>query len=303
MDLQKDHIAHSSAVFAGALRDAINLRDVTLTWLHEQLTGRGNRVSAATLSYWRSGARRPEGPQSMAALTDIEDILGLSPGALTGLLRSSNRTGPLGPSRFPIGQDGVERAVREVYAALGAVYPDTTREVTTHSVTDVGSDGSVVQSVMRSIVQSTTGTVTGIPFLELTPGVRTPAPFIDAVAGGCITARSSHPNGEAHGALFELEAPLTAPGTAVVEWSMTYPPDYPPMKETGHAVSRQCRELLVWTRFHPDALPDWCEERMETPAGVTITPLSLDGRTSIHQVRRAFGPGLIELRWGYGPRE
>ena len=50
-------------------------------------------------------------------------------------------------------------------------------------------------------------------------------------------------------------------------------------------------------------LPDWIEEKVETPGKVLLTPLTLDGRTSIHQVRRAFGPGAVELRWGYGERE
>ena len=287
--------------FAGAFRDAINAKDVTLTKLERQLKSRGTKVSLATLSYWRSGARRPEGPQSLAALADIEELLDLDAGALTALLRS-HRTGPLGPNRFPLDEQEVERAVKEAFAALGAAYPDTSRELTTHSVTDVDADGNVAFCMTRSIVQSTTGTVVSIPFLEMTPGVRTPAPIISAAAGGRIAARYSHPNGEVHGVLFELDVPLTAPDTAVVEWSVEYPPGYPAMRETGHALARQCRELLVWTRFHPDALPDWCEERVETPSGSTIVPASLGGGTSVHQVRRAFGPGVLELRWGYGER-
>jgi hypothetical protein len=42
---------------------------------------------------------------------------------------------------------------------------------------------------------------------------------------------------------------------------------------------------------------------VETPAGATVTPISLTRGTSVHQVRRAFGPGTLELLWGYGPRE
>lgn len=288
--------------FAGALRDAINARPVTLSWLQRQLKARGNRVSMATLSYWRSGARRPEGPQSLAALADIEELLGLDDKALTRLLRP-NRTGPLGPNQFPIDQLELERAVMDVYAAMGTPYPDTSREVTTHSVTDVDAQGEVSFCSTRSIVQSTVGTITAIPFLEITPGVRTAAPAIEAVSGGRIAARYSHPDGEVHGALFELDAPLAAPDTAMVEWSVAYPSGVPSSRDTGHAVARQCRELLVWTRFHPDAVPDWCEEMVETPSGLTVTPLPPIRGTSVHQVRRAFGPGALQLRWGYGPRD
>jgi hypothetical protein len=210
-------------VFAASFRDAINARGLTLARLHEQLRARGNSVSMATLSYWRSGARRPEGAQSMAALTDIEQLLHLEPGSLTALLGTTNRTGPLGPNLFPLDEHELEEAVKDAFAALGAEYPDTSRELTTHSVTDVDAAGNVAYSITRSIVQSTVGTVSSIPFLEMTPGISTPAPFIDAVAGGRISARYSHPNGEVHGVLFELDVPLTAPSTAMVEWSVAYP--------------------------------------------------------------------------------
>ncbi|MFJ2544208.1 hypothetical protein [Microbacterium sp. NPDC087589] len=286
-------------VFAASFRDAINARGLTLARLHQQLRARGNSVSMATLSYWRSGARRPEGAQSMAALAEIEHLLHLEPGTLTDLLGTTNRTGPLGPNLFPLDEQELEEAVKEAFAALGAEYPDTSRELTTHSVTDVDAAGNVSYSITRSIVQSTVGTVASIPFLEMTPGISTPAPMIEAVSGGHIAARYSHPNGEVHGVLFELEVPLTAPSTAMVEWSVAYPPDYPPQRETGHAVARQTRELLVWTRFHPDALPDRIEERLETPDGAKTAPLSLEGRTSVHQVRRAFGPGLLGIAWSY----
>lgn len=303
MSDEYDERRSGSDTFAGALRDAVNARDVTLSWLQQQLSARGNRVSMATLSYWRSGARRPEGAQSLAALIDIEELLGLEVGALRRHLGSTNRTGPLGPNRFPIDEEELERAVIHAFRSLGATYPDTSRELTTHSVTDVGPDGNVTRSITRSIVQSTVGTITAIPFLEITPGVRTPAPFLDAVSGGRAAAHYSHPDGEVHGMLFELDVPLTAPDTAMVEWSVAYPQDYPPTHDTGHALAQKCRELLVWTRFHPDALPDWCEEVVETPDGVTVTPVSLTRGTSVHQVRRAFGPGTLELRWGYGPRD
>ncbi|MBT2483927.1 MULTISPECIES: hypothetical protein [unclassified Microbacterium] len=303
MSFDDDAGMTQTQAFATALRDAINSKRVTLSWLRRRLEERGNRVSMATLSYWRSGARRPEGVQSLSAVASIEEIVGLDDGALTTLLRTSNRTGPLGPNLFPIDEREIERAVRDAYASLDSPYPDTTREVTTHSVTDVGRDGSVSSSITRSVLQATVGTITATPFLEISPGVRTPAPTLEAVSGGRIAARYSHPGGQVHGVLFELEAPLTAPATAMIEWSAQYPADYPPTRDTGHAVSRQCRELLIWTRFHPDALPDWCEERVETPSGITVTPLSLNGGTSVHRLHRAFGPGAVQVFWGYGPRD
>jgi hypothetical protein len=303
MNMESSFSRSRADEFASSFRDAINARKVTLAWLHEQLRRRGNSVSMATLSYWRSGARRPEGPQSRAVLDDIEHLLSLDRGALTGLISGTNRTGPLGPNQFPIEELALEQAVKDAFAALGIDYPDTSREVTTHSVTDVGADGNIAHSVTRSVIQSTIGTITAIPFLEISPGIRTPAPIFSAVYGGKIRAQYSHPNGEVHGVLIELDAPVTAPNTAMIEWAVDYPPDYPPTRETGHAVSWQCRELLVWTRFHPDAIPVRIEERVETPDGIEVTPLSFEGRTYVHQVRRSFGPGAIGITWSYDDRD
>ena len=118
MNIEDDARRAESDDFANALRDAINAKPVTLSWLQRQLKARGNRVSMATLSYWRSGARRPEGVQSLAALSDIEELLGLDVGALSRLLRSTNRTGPLGPNQFPIEEEELELAVIEALQAL-----------------------------------------------------------------------------------------------------------------------------------------------------------------------------------------
>lgn len=71
------------------------------------------------------------------------------------------------------------------------------------------------------------------------------------------------------------------------------------MRETGHAVSRQNRDLLLWTRFHPDARPSRLIETEETSRGATITDLDRAGRSAIHQMRRRFGPGLLTLAWEY----
>lgn len=303
MSYDQDERRSGSDAFAAALRDAINAKDVTLSWLQQRLNARGSRVSLATLSYWRSGSRRPEGAQSLVALAELEDLLGLDDGALRRHLGPTNRTGPLGPNLFPMEEAVLETAVKAAFHALGATYPDTSRELTTHSVTDVNAAGDVAYTITRSIVQSTVGTISAIPFLEITPGIKAPPPILTAVSGGRIAARYSHPDGEVHGALFELDVPLTAPDTAMVEWSVEYPPGYPSMRDTGHALAQKARELLVWVRFHPDAVPDWCEEHVETPGGVTVTPIALTRGASVHVVRRAFGPGALGVYWGYGSRE
>lgn len=292
----------SESVFADALRTAITRRRVTLAWLNARLRERGNPVSMATLSYWRSGARRPEGAQSMAAVSCIEQLLQLDEGTLSALIGPSQRIGPFGTPSFPLNENAIERAVTEVFTALGETNPDRARDVTTQSVTLVGADGNLVSRTTRSIVQSASGLITHIPYVEMTPGLRTPAPNFVAIAGAKVVEEFSHPSGEVHGFNLELESPIDTAQTTLIEWSMEVPDGYPAMRETGHGVSRQCRELLLWTRFHPDAIPDWADEREESPTGVVLTPMEITG-TSVHQVRRRFGPGLLSLEWGFHPTD
>ena len=286
--------------FATALREAIDARGVTLAWLHERLAARGASVSMATLSYWRSGARRPEGAQSLAAVAEIEELLHLEPDTLHAQLGSTQRTGPLGTATFPFTVEQLEERVRAAFLAMGAAYPDPTRELTVHSTSDIGPDGILSRQTTRLLVQATSGTVTAIPFVEISPGLPVPAPDFQVVTGGTIARLYSEPSDEVHGFLFELDNPITAPETALIEWSVEHPAGTPQTDETGHGVAMPSRELVVWTRFHPDAVPDWVEEVEETPDGVTITRHDLKGARSIHVVRRGFGPGGLAIRWGYG---
>lgn len=292
-----------NTLFSTTLRDAITARGVTLAWLNARLRDSGDPVSMATLSYWRSGARRPEGAQSMAAVARMEQLLHLDQGALSSLIGPSQRIGPFGTPMFPLSEKALEDAVTDVFTALGAPQFDRSREVTVHAVTEVGGDGNVVSRTTRSLLQSTSGLITHVPYVELTPGIRTPPPAFRAVGGGRVAAVHSHASGEVHGFSLELERPVDTAQTTMLEWTMEPTDGYPPTRETGHGVARQCRELLLWTRFHLDALPDWLEEKEESPTGTKHTALRLGAGASIHQVRRRFGPGMLSLRWGYGERE
>lgn len=68
------------------MRAAVQGRGLSLELIRRQLESRGHRVSVATLSYWQAGRRRPERPESIAALDVLEEILAVPPGALVSLL-------------------------------------------------------------------------------------------------------------------------------------------------------------------------------------------------------------------------
>lgn len=302
MTIESTSGARAMTPFASALREAIDARSMTLARLHQRLTDRGNAVSMATLSYWRSGDRRPEGAQSLAAVADIEDLLGLDPGALTERLGPTLRTGPLGPTAFPFDQLSLEQRVRDTFVAMGATYPDPTRELSIHAVSDVGADRKILRRTTRLVVQGTSGVISEIPFVEITEETPATSPVFVALGGGRIAKTHTDPSRTVHGFLFALDRPITTPESAIIEWAAEYPADYPEGDGSGHGISLQCRELLLWARFHPDAIPAWIEEVEETPSGEVVTPRDLAGAVSIHAVRRSFGPGALSLRWGWDDR-
>src|ERR1700760_2644743 len=72
--------------FPDALRAAIKGSGLSLDRIQHRLQLRGVTISVATLSYWQSGRRRPERPESLDALRHLEAVLRVPPNALTALL-------------------------------------------------------------------------------------------------------------------------------------------------------------------------------------------------------------------------
>lgn len=108
--------------FASALHGAILARGLTLNRLSQRLAERGFALSTATLSYWSRGKYRPEGPESLAALAALEEILQVPAGSLRGLLSTRARqrrakSGQLVPFRELWGDFGAK--VDQVIAQVG----------------------------------------------------------------------------------------------------------------------------------------------------------------------------------------
>ena len=72
--------------FDVALRAAIRARGLGLDRIRYRLRGKGTTVSLATLSHWQSGRCRPERPESLEALRNLEEILNVPDGSLSKLL-------------------------------------------------------------------------------------------------------------------------------------------------------------------------------------------------------------------------
>ena len=117
-----------SGPFEEALRVAIAARGLSLERLRSHLSARGIAVGAATLSCWQNGHRRPERPDSLRAVSALEEILGLPPDALLVLLGPRRPSGPA--VGLPPGPRGYQQlmpawpAVEELLASLDTTADD-----------------------------------------------------------------------------------------------------------------------------------------------------------------------------------
>ncbi|PQZ55050.1 MULTISPECIES: hypothetical protein [unclassified Microbacterium] len=284
--------------FAAALRAAVSERGITLARLRQQLADDGNAVSMATLSYWRSGARQPEGAQSLGVVEGIEDRLRLRRGHLSALLGPSARLGAVPPPRLPFDEERENRETAETLAALRSSPQDVLRDLSTQMTVQVGAEGAVESIVMRSLVQATHGIITELPLVDVAPEETEALSVISDVVGGRIDREYLHPGRLLSGVVIALDEPITVGDTTLVEFTETFPPGYPPRQSAWHATSRPARETLIWVRFHPDAQPSWCEEYVETEDDYVCVMRSVRSG-SVHVSRHGFGPGVLGIRWGY----
>lgn len=285
-------------MFAEAFRDALERRGMTLATLRERLRSHGNPISLMTLSYWRSGARHPEGAVSLAVVTDIEDILGLESGTLMRRLRPSRRLGAV-DQRHSVGEERIAAMIEETWAQLVPDPAPDLRDVSTHIVADVDEAGYLRTVRNQAVLQCVSGVLTEVPYFEVAAAPTDVIPEFRAISACRIGRGLLHPGGEVFGVMLELDRPVEPAGTAVVEWEATFPPGYPFARFVEHAVDRRSREVLMIVRFHPAAPPTWCEEFEDGPEGETVLSRLLDVSPAVHVVRNGFGPGRVGISWGY----
>lgn len=290
------------SAFSGAFAEALSASGVSLSSLQRRLVDRANPVSLATLSYWRSGERAPEGVASLAAVEDIERLLDLSPGTLLDLITERVRLGSLHESRNPFTEEQITQALAETMEILDAPPLDITRELSTHVVGDVSADGFLRRRSAQTLIQSVSpATVEYVTYTLLSSDGSIDRPEM-TVHGARMVRDHLHVSEHVYAYVLRLDQPLAFGATTMIDVTMEGHDDYTSQPETGAFVVRPIRDLVLWTRFHEDAIPDWIDEleRMADAHETVYRPLR--PQSSVHQTRRDFGPGALGIRWGYDDR-
>ncbi|MGO4680943.1 hypothetical protein [Microbacterium sp. 2MCAF23] len=284
--------------FAAALRRAISDKGLSLSATQARLAAHGNRISLATLSYWRSGARHPEGAVSLSAVEDLETILDLDPGSLTALIPPTARLGTLAEPRVPFDEERERRETEETFAALNAAPQVAIRDISTHMTVFTRPDGTVRRTEFQCLIQVTRGIVTELPLIDVAPEETDVMSEIVEVVGGRLDREFQHPGRLVSGIVIALDEPVAAGETAMIEFAEQLPLGYPARRSAWHATARPAKETLIRVIFPEGAEPDWCEEYVESESGEEFAgPATFRGRIA-HAVRHGFGPGVLGLRWG-----
>lgn len=286
-------VVDASGSFADTLRRAVEGRGLGLERIREHLEQRGVSVSVATLSYWQSGRSTPGRKSSIAALPQLEDVLGLEPGALRLTLPQHRDRG---------------RRCRPL--DLGVVWPeppqarvlrrlDTSRDleldrVSLHDVLVVDADRRLASMTVRQTLRACTDGPDRRVVLHCHDDADAALPEIRAVQG-CRLGRVEHdPSGVLGAELLFLE-PLRRGQTVVLEHQLVARAAGPREREYTRRLRVPMRQYLLEVAFSAAAAPASCW----AVVGEEERPLDLDPDHRVHLVDTDGTAGRTGIRWSW----
>jgi hypothetical protein len=282
---------HADGSLATLLSRALDEAQLSLTQLQARLRDRGHRVSLASLSYWRSGQRRPESADSLEALAQIEAILRLEPGTLRNGRGPSRRPGP---RERPVPYGDLVPTTVPVDDALAALdladWTDRLVEEVVHLTVDVDASGTPTHSTSQLMLRAVSDGARDYPFYVFSqqPG----SPVLRAVHGARVTGHREVPEAGLSLWRMSLLRPLQTGETAMFEAQVDLAEASEPEREWVHYAVRRLSELTVWVRFDPERLPRSCHLVVEGEDGEPrLTPVDVSQMASAHVTVRGFGPG------------
>jgi transcriptional regulator with XRE-family HTH domain len=268
--------------FADALRVAIQLRGLSLERLQHRLRMRGAPISVTALSYWQSGRRRPERPESMMALAHLEDVLGLQENALSRLLGPPR---PRGRSRRR------ELSARAQWDSSGLVL------TAQHDRVDVAPCGGVRGVRSRQVMQARTANVDRWILCQETGSAQPALTAVRSCRVGRIARERT--NGVLVAELL-FDEPLAAGTSIAIEYELIYP--HPTVEHTHfRRFAERVHDYVLEIKFPAESPPASCEQFASGPAGTEMSggarPAPVDAWGYAHAAALDFGPGLYGMRW------
>jgi transcriptional regulator with XRE-family HTH domain len=293
--------------FPIALRAAIRASGLSLDRIQYRLRARGLTISVTALSYWQSGRRRPERPESMSALKHLEEVLGVESGSLTALLGPPRPRGRAQrtPTALPIEALWENRAQLAPLLSRMDLASDTSlTRISQHDRVEIAPDRGERSIRVRQVLRAEhDGADRWIAVYDTArPG--NPLPQIvplqscqlgrvaEDVAAGLIVSE------------LLFDRPLSRGETVIMEYEVVAAG--PPYARTDDMFCRKfrlpVRDYVVEMRFDPSDLPAYCRQ-IATPAddpdSSSRRDLVVDSVGRTHAVVLNFGPGTFSVEWGW----
>lgn len=286
--------------FGEALGRAIHHRGVSLDWLRIRLVKAGTPVSAATLSYWRSGRRQPERQSSFDAVARIEKLLDVPRGSLVALVGPSRRPGPR-RHRIDVAELSPHPALAaQMLAELGLDGDCGLSDSTRHHVVEVDEHGRQTTVAVRKVIMATRDGADRYAVLGATRSPIIAPPDLTARRGCRVGQTAVRRDEQLFVWELVLERPLRLGESALTDHLLTMHADPSPTPMFEISLPERTPEAAVWVNFHPDRMPNAVELYTDFDGSrPTCVLADLDGATSAHILRQRCGPGRMGVRWSW----
>lgn len=292
--------------FESALRTAIRSSRLSLERIQHRLRTRGTPVSITALSYWQSGRRRPERPDSLLALQQLETVLGVPDGALSALLgppRPRGRTRQAANDAPPLSAlwSDDESAV-ELLNRVDTSPDGKLTRLSHHDMVHVDGNGGQRKVRTRQLVRAeSNGVDRWVMIFDGASSRETPTvirPVRSCHLGQVLTDHTR----DLVVAELLFDHALERGETILMEYEVIDPPSG--TNEDPYTFTRlfrlPVRQYVLEMQFDPGSPPSRCESFVTDPAGhesETPKPLSLDRYGRAHTVTLDFGMGVFGVRW------
>lgn len=283
--------------FDEALRAAIAVRGLSLERLRSRLSARDIQVSLATLSCWQNGHRRPERPDSLRAVSALEEILGLPPEALLVLLGPRRPRGPA--AGLPQGSWGYRQLmptwtiVEELLASLDTTADDMLHIAAQHEFVEIDASRSCTRRETVQVLRAHQDRVDRyIAISTADPGSDISLVHVRALEN-CRLGRVRR-NAAAGLMVAELlfDLSLSVGQTHLIRYEVRDESDAE--SDDYHRGFRfPAGQYALQVRFDPAALPVACFAYQ----GRQAWELTMTGHQSVHLHVAPVGPGNVGIRW------
>lgn len=286
----------SEGGFAPLLRSAIHDSGLSLERVQAKLAERGVDISVATLSYWQSGRSEPGRRASVAALPQVEELLGLSAGQLQAhLARTVRSRGNVAGTLLRDILDSTDPMSDRLLRADSRLR-EMLEIISDHCTIHVDKSCRMHSRWVRRVLVSEVDGADRFLVLRVKHDPHGPDPTFEPLlhcsAGEIYVDHRS--------ALIAqevlLDRVLDRGESIIVEYALSGPPTD---MEYASARRASLRELVLEIQFDPAALPSSCQLVQSNLDGAdqVRAPISLDSTHCLRVIRHNLPAGRYAVQW------